>query len=93
MEQYEHGGAWVVAAHGAYDMHSIGPLTAVLETAAATASGVSFADSTFLNLLISTHRLTDLRVAAPNPQLQRGLEMTGADTVLTVQATVEDAAP
>jgi anti-anti-sigma factor len=97
--QYELGEAWVVVAHGAYDMDSISPFAEVLETAAAKhsrvvvdASGITFADSTFLNLLLRTHRETDLRVAAPAPQLMRILEMTGADALLTVRATVEDAA-
>ncbi|MFD8309072.1 STAS domain-containing protein [Streptomyces sp. NPDC059690] len=96
--QYERGGAWVVVAHGAYDLHSIGQLADALETAAAKharvvldASGVAFADSSFLNLLLSTHRMTDLRVAGPTPQLRRVLEMTGADTVLDIRATVDDA--
>ncbi|MFD8308388.1 STAS domain-containing protein [Streptomyces sp. NPDC059690] len=96
--QYERGGACVVVAHGAYDLHSIGPLADALQTAAAKharvvldASGITFADSTFLNMLLSTHRMTDLRVAGPAPQLRRVLEMTGADTVLDLRTTVEDA--
>ncbi|MFJ7773152.1 STAS domain-containing protein [Streptomyces sp. NPDC097107] len=97
--QYEWRDAWVVAARGAYDMHSITPLADALDTAAGghrkvvlDASGITFADSTLLNLLILTCRATDLRVAAPTRQLQRILELTGVDTVLTVRATVEDAA-
>ncbi|MEV4947869.1 STAS domain-containing protein [Streptomyces sp. NPDC053755] len=99
MEQYERHGAWVVVARGSYDMDSITPLATALETAAQRhrkivldASGITFADSTFLNLLILTHRMTDMRVAAPTHQVQRILELTGVDTVLTVRATVEDAA-
>ncbi|MFD5537715.1 STAS domain-containing protein [Streptomyces sp. NPDC127079] len=96
--QYDLGGVWVVVAHGAYDLHSIGSLAQALETAAAKharvvldASAVTFADSTFLNMLLSTHRQTDLRVAGPTRQLRRVLEMTGADTVLDLRPTVEDA--
>ncbi|WP_427168490.1 STAS domain-containing protein [Streptomyces sp. C1-1] len=96
--QYERGGAWVIVAHGPYDLDSIGPLAQALETAAAKhprvvvdASGVSFADSTFLNLLLATHQLTDLRLAAPTPQLRRILEITAADSLLDVRPTVEDA--
>jgi anti-anti-sigma factor len=99
VEQYERHGAWVVVARGSYDMDSITPLATALETAAQKhpkivldASGITFADSTFLNLLILTHRMTDMRVAAPTHQVQRILELTGVDTVLTVRATVEDAA-
>lgn len=97
--QYERRGAWVVAAHGSYDMHSIPPLAEALETAAREhpkvvldASGVFFADSALLNLLILTHQAGTLRLAAPPPQLQRLLEITGADAVLETRETVDDAA-
>ncbi|MGW5433637.1 STAS domain-containing protein [Streptomyces sp. NPDC004059] len=96
--QYKQRGAWVVVAHGAYDMDSITPLANALAAAAAEypkvvldTSGVSFADSTFLNLLIHTHEKTTLRVVAPTPQLQRILQLTGTDALLEVRATVEDA--
>ncbi len=97
--QYEWRGAWVVAAHGAYDMHSITPLADALETAAKEypkvvldASGVTFADSTLLNLLILAHQAGPLRVVAPSPQLQRLCEITGVDSILEIRGTVDDAA-
>ncbi|MEU1009775.1 STAS domain-containing protein [Streptomyces sp. NPDC005890] len=97
--QYERRDAWVVAAHGAYDLHSIPPLADALDAAARKhpkvvldASGVVFADSTFLNLLILAHQAGTLRVAAPPRQLQRLFEITGADTVLEIRETVDDAA-
>ncbi|MET9744793.1 STAS domain-containing protein [Streptomyces ardesiacus] len=97
--QYELHGARVVSAQGSYDMHSIEPLAVALEAAAKEsprvvldASGIAFADSTLLNLLILTHRATDFRVASPTPQVQRLLHITGVDTVLKVLATVEEAA-
>ncbi|WP_225631352.1 STAS domain-containing protein [Streptomyces solaniscabiei] len=97
--QYEWGGAWVVCARGAYDMNSVTPLADALDTAAQEhpkvvldASGITFADSTLLNLLILTRQATDFRVAAPPQQLTRLLELTGVDTVLKVRATVEEAA-
>ncbi|QTD99555.1 STAS domain-containing protein [Streptomyces cyanogenus] len=97
--QYERGDAWVVAAHGSYDMHSIPPLTDALDAAAKEhplvvldASGVVFADSAFLNLLILTHQTGTLRVAAPTRQLRRLFEITGVDTVLDVRETVDEAA-
>ncbi|WP_055572791.1 STAS domain-containing protein [Streptomyces prasinopilosus] len=97
--QYELGGAWVVVARGEYDMNSMGPLADALQTAARKhdrvvldASGVTFADSTFLNLLMRVHPTTSLRVAAPTSQLRRVLEITGADTVLDIRDNVEDAA-
>ncbi|MGA5363522.1 STAS domain-containing protein [Streptomyces purpurascens] len=99
VRQYEWHGAWVVAARGAYDMHSIKPLADALVTAARKlpkvvldASGVTFADSTFLNLLILTHQAGTLRVVAPSPQLQRLCEITGVDSILEIRDTVDDAA-
>lgn len=96
--QYELDGAWVVVAHGSYDMDSLSPLAKALGTAAekharvvVDTTGVTFADSSFLNLLLDLHRQTELRLAGPPPQLRRILELTGADTVLDVRATVEDA--
>ncbi|MEU9591595.1 STAS domain-containing protein [Streptomyces sp. NPDC048193] len=97
--QYERCGAWVVAARGAYDLNSITALGAALESAAKEhpkvvldASGITFADSTLLNLLILTRQAADFRVAAPTQQLTRLLELTAVDTVLKVRATVEEAA-
>lgn len=97
--QYECRGAWVVAARGDYDLHSITPLAEALGSAARThrkvvldTSGVSFADSTFLNMLIRAHQETTLRVVAPTPQLRRILQVTGVDSVLDTRATVEEAA-
>ncbi|MER5296373.1 STAS domain-containing protein, partial [Streptomyces pharetrae] len=56
------------------------------------ASGITFADSTLLNLLILTHQAGTLRVAAPSQQLQRLCEITAVDTVLEIRQTVDDAA-
>lgn len=96
--QYEWRGAWVVAAHGSYDMDSIPPLADALGAAARKhpkvvldTSGVVFADSSFLNLLILTHQAVTLRVVAPPRQLQRLFEITGADDVLEIRETVDDA--
>jgi len=88
----------VVVAHGGYGLDSLSGLADALETAAQKhskvvldASGVTFADSSFLNLVLGVHRLTSLRLAAPAQQLRRLLELTGADGVLAVRATVEEA--
>jgi anti-anti-sigma factor len=96
--QYERDGAWVVVARGTYDMSTAEPLADALHTAAVKhprvvvdAAGVSFADSTFLNLLLEVHRHTELRLAAPPPQLLRVLELTGADGVIAIHPDVEDA--
>ncbi|MEU6258606.1 STAS domain-containing protein [Streptomyces sp. NPDC047043] len=96
--EYALGEAWVVAARGEFDLNTSGALNEALESAAreyprvvVDAAGVTFADSMFLTLLLRIHRQTDLRVAAPSPQLLRVLELTGADTVLNVRATLADA--
>ncbi|MCG7207222.1 STAS domain-containing protein [Streptomyces arenae] len=96
--QYEFRGVPVLVAHGDYDPASITPLADALLSAAekyptvvVDAAGVGFADSTFLNLLISVHRTTDLRVVAPPAQLRRLLELTGSDKVLKVRADLADA--
>ncbi|MFF8431753.1 STAS domain-containing protein [Streptomyces sp. NPDC016566] len=96
--QHEQSGAWVIVAHGSFDMDSIPPLRKAMETAAAAyskvivdISGVTFADSTFLNLLLRVHRLSTLRVVGPSPQFERVLAITGADTVLDIRTTVADA--
>ncbi|MFF3418184.1 STAS domain-containing protein [Streptomyces sp. NPDC002698] len=89
----------VLIASGSYDMASIKPLADALGIAAREdprvvleASSITFASSAFLNLLVLTRQTTDLRVAAPTPQVQRLLEITGIDTILKVRATVEEAA-
>ncbi|WP_308299340.1 STAS domain-containing protein [Streptomyces sp. CL12-4] len=87
--QYECCGAWVVSARGSCDLYSITSLADALDTAVKEhpvvvldASGITFADSTLLNLLILTHHAADLRVAAPTQQVRRLLQVTGVDTVL-----------
>lgn len=99
VSQYEWRGAWVIAAHGSYDMDSTTPLADALEAAVGKhpkvvldASGVTFADSTFLNLLILTHQTGTLRVVAPSPQVRRLCEITGVDGLLEMRATIDDAA-
>ncbi|WP_229925637.1 STAS domain-containing protein [Streptomyces longispororuber] len=99
VRQYACGEAWVVAADGEYDMGSITPLREALETAARQyrkvvldASAVTFADSTFLNVLLQAHRTGTLRVVAPSPQVRRLCEITGVDSVLDIRRTVEEAA-
>ncbi|HET9382571.1 MAG TPA: STAS domain-containing protein [Streptomyces sp.] len=97
--QYERGGVRVIGARGSYDMDSTAHLADALAAAAENhttivldASGITFADSALLNVLILTHQSADLRVAAPTEQLRQLLRITGADTVLKVAATVEKAA-
>ncbi|MFC9931460.1 STAS domain-containing protein [Streptomyces sp. NPDC127190] len=98
MQQYECDGAWVIAAQGSYDIHSVPPLEAALNAAVRKhakvvldASGIDFADSSFLNLLIRAHQTGTVRVAAPPRQLQRLFAITGTDAVLEIRETVNDA--
>jgi anti-anti-sigma factor len=97
--QYEWLGAWVVVARGSYDMDSIAPLSDALGAAVRKhpkvildASGITFADSMLLNLLILTHQAGTLRVVAPSPQLRRLCEITGVDGILETRTSLDDAA-
>ncbi|MFF4307166.1 STAS domain-containing protein [Streptomyces sp. NPDC001601] len=98
LTQHEQEGAWVVAVHGAFDANSAPALAAALQDAATThptvvvdAAGVTFADSTVLTVLLNFHHGHRLRPARPAHQLQRVLELTGADQVLDIRPTVQDA--
>lgn len=95
---YESPGACVIAASGEFDLHTVPPLSEALAEAARShgrvvldASGITFGDSSLLNLLLHVHRNTDLRIAAPKQQLRNLFVITGADTVLDVRDTVESA--
>ncbi|MEW2546343.1 STAS domain-containing protein [Streptomyces sp. NPDC047002] len=90
-EEYALDGAWVIRVRGDLDLDSLPPLRAALEAAAAAhpvtvldASGVTFADSSALNLLLDTAQASALRIAAPSEALLRLLRITGADQVLPV---------
>ncbi|MCX5152065.1 STAS domain-containing protein [Streptomyces sp. NPDC048550] len=95
---YSAGAGWVVAAQGELDQDTLAPLEEALTAAAdrhrlvvLDAGSVTFGDSSFLNLLLRVHRLTALRIAAPGEQLRRLFALTGADTVLSLYPSVEDA--
>ncbi|MEU9979313.1 STAS domain-containing protein [Streptomyces sp. NPDC051014] len=98
LTQYEQNGVRVVVVHGAFDLNSGPVLASALQDAATThttvvvdAAGFTFADSTVVNVLLHFHRVHRLRVARPAHQFLRMLEMTGADRVLDIRPTVEDA--
>nr|WSS73200.1 STAS domain-containing protein [Streptomyces sp. NBC_01175] len=98
VRQYQCRDAWVVVAHGEYDMGTIAPLTEALNNATSKhskvvldTSGVSFADSSFLNVVILAHQAATLCVAGPGHQLRRLFEISGVDALLRVRATVEEA--
>ncbi|MFJ3201581.1 STAS domain-containing protein [Streptomyces sp. NPDC086989] len=92
------GPGWVVAAHGELDQDTLAPLEEALAAAAdrhplvvLDVGSVTFGDSSFLNLLLRLHHQTALRIAAPGEQLRRLFALTGADTVLSVYPSVEEA--
>lgn len=95
---YQAGTGWVVEARGELDQDTLAPLEEALTSAAdghavvvLDAGSVTFGDSSFLNLLLRLHRLTALRIAAPGEQLRRLFAVTGADTVLSLHESVQDA--
>ncbi|WP_307534475.1 STAS domain-containing protein [Streptomyces sp. V3I8] len=96
--QYAQQGAWVVSVHGELDWDSLSAARTRLEYAAQAVpvlvldvKAVTFADSAFLNLLLFLRQLTDLRLAGTSSRMLRVLEMTGADMVLRLFPTVQDA--
>ncbi|MFF3212652.1 STAS domain-containing protein [Streptomyces sp. NPDC002886] len=96
---YPVGAGWVVVARGELDQDTLIPLEEALVAAAdlhplvvLDAASITFGDSSFLNLLLRLHRLTTLRIAAPGEQLRRLFAVTGADTVLSLHASVDAAA-
>ncbi|WP_079134047.1 STAS domain-containing protein [Streptomyces sp. EN23] len=88
----------VIAPRGEFDLDSLPPLQARIDTVLADhagviidASGITFADSMFIRLLLTTHQRTDLRIAAPSETIERLLAVVGADAFLRVYPTVEQA--
>ncbi|WNI14346.1 STAS domain-containing protein [Actinacidiphila sp. ITFR-21] len=85
----------VVVPRGELDLDNLLPLTLQLERAALSgprvvldASGITFGDSSFLRVLLSIGRQTDLRIAAPRPALERLIGIVGMDKVLKIHPTV-----
>ncbi|MFE7749019.1 STAS domain-containing protein [Streptomyces sp. NPDC057428] len=95
---FEHDGCWVVQARGDLDSDTVDPLFIAMWEAAAgydvvvlDATAVTFADSSFLSLLIQAHQQTRLRIAAPGPALRRLLSTAGVDHLLERYVTLEEA--
>ncbi|MCG7202294.1 STAS domain-containing protein [Streptomyces arenae] len=99
ISQREKDGAWVISAHGDFDIASSPVLAEALRQAAlryslvvVDAAGMTFADSTILNVLLKFNMTTtELRVAGPARPFLRVLELTGADTILDIRPSVDDA--
>ncbi|MCY0943087.1 MULTISPECIES: STAS domain-containing protein [Streptomyces] len=88
----------VVAPHGDLDADTIGTLTAEIESAAAAhravildASGITFSDSSFLRLMLTTNQRVDLRIAAPSPVVARLFQLVCVEDVLRLFPTVQAA--
>ncbi|MFD0305277.1 STAS domain-containing protein [Streptomyces sp. NPDC127119] len=99
-KQYACRGAWVVSVRGDLDLASLADQRMRLQGTAAAVpvlvlelSAVTFADSTFLNLLLLLRQATDLRLADVPHAMVRLLELTGANEVLRLYPSVQDALP
>ncbi|MCF3960239.1 STAS domain-containing protein [Streptomyces fuscigenes] len=97
-EQYILNAQWVLEVRGKLDLDTLPPLRHALESAAIThpttildASRVIFADSSALNLILIAPQATDLRIAAPSASLLRLFQVTGADHILRVFDSVDQA--
>ncbi|MEU6892485.1 STAS domain-containing protein [Streptomyces sp. NPDC046557] len=97
-------GAVVCAITGDLDLDGLGAVRPLLEQAIRSGAnrlvidltGLGFCDSSGLNLLLAARLDAEkaglgVRLAAPTQQLLRLLEITGADTVFTVDTTVDAA--
>ncbi|MEU2761363.1 MULTISPECIES: STAS domain-containing protein [unclassified Streptomyces] len=93
--------ALVLAVSGDLDIDNVGPLSRALASAAddgsgpvvVDLSGVGFADSTTVNVLLQGHTTLGgrLRLAAPSPFMRRLIGMIGLDSALPVLPSVDDA--
>ncbi|RPK88038.1 MULTISPECIES: STAS domain-containing protein [Streptomyces] len=93
--------ALVLTVSGDLDIDSVAPLGLALTAAAdddsgpvvVDLSGVGFADSTTVNVLLQGHTaLGDrLRLAAPSPFMRRLIDVIGLGSALPVLPTVDDA--
>ncbi|MFI7235578.1 STAS domain-containing protein [Streptomyces cyaneofuscatus] len=94
-------GALVLTVSGDLDIDSVPPLGRALATAAEDGSGpvvvdlsgVGFADSTTVNVLLHGQTALGgrLRLAAPSPFVQRLIGMIGLDSAIPVRQDVDEA--
>lgn len=103
--QEQRGATVLVALIGELDLDSMAPADEVLAQVFATAperivvnlAGISFCDSSGLNLLLRTRLAAqeadvELRLAAePDGQLRRLLDLTGAGAVFSLHTSLSDA--
>ncbi|MFD3682753.1 STAS domain-containing protein [Streptomyces sp. NPDC058613] len=97
----DEGDTRIIVCQGDFDMDTLAPFTAATQEAVADegvrriiidVAQVTFADSSMLNVLLTTHRCGCLILVGPlQDQLARLLELTGADTVFTITGSLETA--
>ncbi|MDX2982197.1 STAS domain-containing protein [Streptomyces microflavus] len=88
----------VLSPVGEFDMDNVPALLAEIETVIAVhggvvldASGITFADSSFLRMILGVHQRTDLRIVAPSSRVARLFDIAGVDTYLRVYPTLDAA--
>ena len=97
----QQGGALVLAVTGDLDLDTVPPLGEAMESAAKAGggpvvvdlSGVAFADSTTVNVLLQGQAALGprLRLAAPSGFMRRLIGVIGLDSAVPVFATVDEA--
>ncbi|MEU9031201.1 STAS domain-containing protein [Streptomyces sp. NPDC048383] len=97
----DEAGVRVIMCAGEFDQDTIGPLRAAADAALADpavrrialdVTGVEFADSTFLNLLLRLRRTGRLVLIGPTPhRLNRVFDLTQAGDLFQVVAHAQDA--
>ncbi|MFE8977502.1 STAS domain-containing protein [Streptomyces cyaneofuscatus] len=88
----------VISPRGEFDMDNVTSLGAEIEAMAAVhgglvldASNITFADSSFLRMILNAHRRTDLRIAAPTQRVARLFDLAGVDAYLRIYPTLDTA--
>jgi anti-anti-sigma factor len=96
--QYMVNGFWVIVLRGELDIASadcageaLRAATQAHQDVVVDVSRVTFAGSTFVNILLRAQRRARLQIAAPSRVVARVLRITGIDLVIPVHPTVEDA--
>ncbi|MEV1093827.1 STAS domain-containing protein [Streptomyces microflavus] len=88
----------VLSPAGEFDMENVTPLLAEIETVIAVhgrvvldTSDITFADSSFLRMILGVHQRTDLRIVAPSSRVARLFDLAGVDTYLRIYPTLNSA--
>ncbi|MFD8110290.1 STAS domain-containing protein [Streptomyces microflavus] len=88
----------VITPRGEFDMDNVTSLGAEIETMAAAHGGVildagniTFADSSFLRMVLNAHQSTDLRIVAPSHRVTRLFDLAGVENYLRIYPTLDTA--